>query len=467
MKEEDSGKTIIISPFVDSDGLKQGVEKELYKGFIIRETPYVNGKKHGKEIHYEYFIDDYGVGDTQKIGYTTYVNGLREGLEEIDNRRTQYSKDVKHGIETIKFKDGGYVKTPYINGVKHGIEEVLESNYLTSYERNSILTKTPYTNGVVSGKEERYQRQDNGEFLLIEEPSHTEQQEITTSPHVKERKYELDYDDKIGISFESCLFDINKCTYGTTTLYRVVYADGTKGGYIENESNLSQEGNCRVLDNARVYGFGVVKDNAIVRGSSKVHGNSVVGGSAILIDKVEVMNYSEVNDYSVLSGNTSIDEECVITGKAKIHNSSLDYCDIKDDCSISSSKISGVITNGKTEIKDGVKIDAATNIKIANSTIAGSVLIKAGIEDRPEIFNSTISDSAKLYGSFSIDNSSLSGSTKIDGRDLSSRLIVSNSSLSYGTYNTNVVDLKQPQKQGFLSCLVKPFQPNKKKGLGF
>lgn len=276
---------------------------------------------------------------------------------------------------------------------------------------------------------------------------------------VKERKYQLDYNDKKDIS-------------GTTTLYRIVYSDSTKGGYIESEKNLSQEGYCRVLDNAQVYGSGVVKDDAILRDNSKVHSKSVVGGSAILTDEVEVMNFSVIYGNSVLSGKTTIDSTSIVQdsevfGKIRIENSSLEYCIIKDDCSISSSKISGVTTKGVTEIKDGVNIEASANINnITNSILSGSVVIKAGINDKLDIYNSTISDNAKLYGSFSIEKSSLSGSVKIDGRNLSGRLIVSNSTLSHGTHNTNVVDLKQPKKQGLLSHLVKPFQVKKKKGLG-
>lgn len=42
----------------------------------------------------------------------------------------------------------------------------------------------------------------------------------------------------------------------------VTVKSGDKGGFIEKESNLSQDGNCWIYDNAKVYG------------NSKVCGNS-------------------------------------------------------------------------------------------------------------------------------------------------------------------------------------------------
>jgi len=55
------------------------------------------------------------------------------------------------------------------------------------------------------------------------------------------------------------------------TLRRVLYGDGTIGGYVETYSNLSQEGSCRILDAAKVYG------DARVSGDMKVR-NRVLSG---------------------------------------------------------------------------------------------------------------------------------------------------------------------------------------------
>jgi len=94
---------------------------------------------------------------------------------------------------------------------------------------------------------------------------------------------------------------------------------GEYGGYIENESNLSQEGNCWVHDNALVYneakisknaqirddaeifGNAQITDNAYVGISSKVYGNAIVRNNAIVHCSGEVYDNAEVSDDAKVS----------------------------------------------------------------------------------------------------------------------------------------------------------------------
>lgn len=64
------------------------------------------------------------------------------------------------------------------------------------------------------------------------------------------------------------------------TLYRVLYNNGTVGGWIEGEHNLSQEGECRVWGNAQVCGNAQVFGNAEVYGNARLCGEDVVYGNA-------------------------------------------------------------------------------------------------------------------------------------------------------------------------------------------
>ena len=73
------------------------------------------------------------------------------------------------------------------------------------------------------------------------------------------------------------------------TLYRIEtlkdfgnVKKGDKGGFIENENNLSQSGDCWVYGNAMVYGDAVVCGNAEVDDNAKVYGNAVVSGNAVV-----------------------------------------------------------------------------------------------------------------------------------------------------------------------------------------
>ena len=57
---------------------------------------------------------------------------------------------------------------------------------------------------------------------------------------------------------------------------------GDLGGWIQYESNLSQDGNCWVYENAFVSGNARVFDDAWVSGNAHVSGNARVFGSAIV-----------------------------------------------------------------------------------------------------------------------------------------------------------------------------------------
>jgi hypothetical protein len=77
--------------------------------------------------------------------------------------------------------------------------------------------------------------------------------------------------------------------HGEVTLYRIQalkdFGDvksGDNGGWVENQLNLSQEGNCWVYGNARVSGDAWVSGNARVSGDAWVSGNARVYGDAMV-----------------------------------------------------------------------------------------------------------------------------------------------------------------------------------------
>lgn len=131
---------------------------------------------------------------------------------------------------------------------------------------------------------------------------------------------------------------------GWSKLFRVRYlrdfADvkaGDLGGYIESEKNLLQDGDARVLDDARVYAKGnvgmdavvkgdavvagnayvscraVVKDNAVVTDNAAVSGDAVVGGFASLHDTTHVVNNAVVGGCTILRGNTALRTDAQVT----------------------------------------------------------------------------------------------------------------------------------------------------------
>jgi hypothetical protein len=79
----------------------------------------------------------------------------------------------------------------------------------------------------------------------------------------------------------------NKKTIKEITLYQIEalkdfsnIKKGDLGGWIEKESNLSQQGDCWVYDNARVFGSAWVSGNVMVYGDVWVFGDVWVYGDA-------------------------------------------------------------------------------------------------------------------------------------------------------------------------------------------
>ncbi len=103
------------------------------------------------------------------------------------------------------------------------------------------------------------------------------------------------------------------------TLYRIealtYFGDvkqGDKGGFIENENNLTQYGKCWVYDNAEVSGYAMVHDNATVSGNAKVSGNAIIHedakvyGNAKVYGDAEVCGKAEVCDKAIVCGNAIV-----------------------------------------------------------------------------------------------------------------------------------------------------------------
>ena len=75
--------------------------------------------------------------------------------------------------------------------------------------------------------------------------------------------------------------------------------EGELGGYVESEANLSQEGECWVDGQARVYNGAYVCNNARVGSDAKVYGNTAVKDQASIVCGCNI--YDEVID----------DRECI------------------------------------------------------------------------------------------------------------------------------------------------------------
>lgn len=99
---------------------------------------------------------------------------------------------------------------------------------------------------------------------------------------------------------------------------------GDKGGWIEKEDNISQDGNCWVYDdacvcgdawvcgNARVYGDAHVYDDACVCDDARVYDDAWVYGNACVYDDARVYDDACVCGNACVCGDADIKSKCDI-----------------------------------------------------------------------------------------------------------------------------------------------------------
>ena len=119
--------------------------------------------------------------------------------------------------------------------------------------------------------------------------------------------------------------------YGST-LYRIEalkdFSDvkkGDKGGFIENEDNLSQGDNCWIYDhakvrsNAKVYGNAKIFCCAEIFDYAEVYGNAWVHDNAKVFDYAKVGGNAKVFDYAKVYVNAWVYSNAMVFGHAKVY----------------------------------------------------------------------------------------------------------------------------------------------------
>ena len=97
--------------------------------------------------------------------------------------------------------------------------------------------------------------------------------------------------------------------------------DGLIGGWIESEENLSQEGNCFVHDEGKVYGNAKIYGNAIVFGYATVYDNVAIYDDAKIYGDARVCGYAEI------FGNAKVYNNARIYGNARAYSNAVIYDD--------------------------------------------------------------------------------------------------------------------------------------------
>ncbi len=90
---------------------------------------------------------------------------------------------------------------------------------------------------------------------------------------------------------------------------------GDLGGWIQQESNLSQDGDCWVYDDAVVRDNARVSDNAVIRDDAEICHNAVVRDDAVVRDATIVRDDAIVRDYAVVRDNDVVTKDVLFVNK--------------------------------------------------------------------------------------------------------------------------------------------------------
>ncbi|MGL6228698.1 MAG: hypothetical protein ACRC3J_05760 [Culicoidibacterales bacterium] len=127
------------------------------------------------------------------------------------------------------------------------------------------------------------------------------------------------------------------------TVYRIEYTDGTRGGYIQSEANLSQEGSCRIEGAARVVGTSSVEDDAIVAGTAVVIDSSIKGKSKVrgetVVRECTLTDGALISMHAVVI-NTNLTDYATVSGKAYVVDSMLrGFCEVYNKAHVEKSTL--------------------------------------------------------------------------------------------------------------------------------
>ena len=94
---------------------------------------------------------------------------------------------------------------------------------------------------------------------------------------------------------------------------------GELGGWIEKESNLSQDGNAWVFGGAKVYGNAKVYDNAWVYDNARVYGNAWVSCNAQVYGNALVYGDARVRGNARVGGNAQVGDNTRVDGNTRVN----------------------------------------------------------------------------------------------------------------------------------------------------
>jgi carbonic anhydrase/acetyltransferase-like protein (isoleucine patch superfamily) len=164
-----------------------------------------------------------------------------------------------------------------------------------------------------------------------------------------------------GDTMEHCGYILQRIICLESIAYSVI--KDQLGGWIEKESNLSQDGNAWVADEAKVYGNAQIQGNATVKNHAMVWENAIVFGNASVYDDAHVRDDARIYGDAQIFGDARIIESAEVYGDAYVSGHVL----VEEQARI----------YGSARLREYVKIGGAANVLnytqiFGNAMIAGA-----------------------------------------------------------------------------------------------
>ena len=235
---------------------------------------------------------------------------------------------------------------------------------------------------------------------------------------------------------------------GAITVYRIVYNSGAKGGWLENERNLSQDGSCGVYrdavvcGHARVYQDAIVSENAFVRDNASVCGRACVFGHATIMGTAEILGHScvkgftKVGSETTVYGSASLSVGCYV-GAGNVTEAKKYWLDKNETQNYYGSKVYRIrYTDGSS----GGWLESEDNL--SQSGIC-RVCNEAVVRNNAKVLgNAVVKDNASVH-----DNAEISGNAKVIGyAEVYGRAVVKDNAI------VGAISSTKPEKRNCLVC---------------
>lgn len=106
--------------------------------------------------------------------------------------------------------------------------------------------------------------------------------------------------------------------------------DGRRGGWVQSEMNLSQQGKCWIGGEAKVF------ETAFVSGDALVNGCAEITGHAKVFDKAWVTGDSRVGNFAQVYGHAKVFNKAMVCSQAKVYGNVVlkDYVTVLDQAEV-------------------------------------------------------------------------------------------------------------------------------------